>query len=51
LGKDNDIGSTVPLIPLSGGVPGKRSIEPAAKPRFDYLNFGADSDDSEKDDK
>ena len=38
---EKDNGSKVALIPLSGSVSGKKSIEPAAKPRFDYLNFGA----------
>ena len=46
----------MPLIPLAGGASSKPLIganKPAAasKPRFDYLNFGADSDSDDKNDK
>ena len=40
------------MIPLAGGAAGRRQLAPkrepdvASKPRFDYLNFGADSDNS-----
>ena len=48
----------MPLIPLAGGagarrvLGGNRQANAEAKPRFDYLNFGGDSDsDDDKKDK